>query len=66
MGDFTLHAVVGFVTLQGGVDLLRAQGKPASLSSLRRWLRRNGVPLARIGRTIMVDPAKLTNYKHGR
>ncbi len=66
MGDFRLNAVVGMVTLAGAVELLRGQGQPASQDSIRRWCRRHGVPLARIGRSIMVAPDSLTGYRYGR
>lgn len=66
MADFKLDAVPGLLTLAGAVNLLQSQGKEASQDSVRRWLRRKGVPLARVGRTIMIQPKSLEGYRHGR
>ena len=64
--DFPIQSVPGLLTLTGAVSLLQAQGKSASPDSVRRYLRRRGTPLARVGRSLMIPPESLTGYKHGR
>jgi len=64
--DFQIQAVPGLLTLTGAVSLLHTQGKAASPDSVRRYLRRHGTPLARVGRSLMIPPESLTGYRHGR
>ena len=66
MADYRTEAVPGATTLEGAVTLLRSQGRKASKDSVRRFCRRRGIPLAKIGSTLLVPNSALQSYRHGR